>query len=558
MRWGAQPAFNGAVSAVAATLSARDEDIYFHFPSVVPATTHVRRTSGAQPKRRTSTPAVATAGNNAAVACPDPERAPSLLHPIAVEPSERLELAEEAAATTSENFLMCSGRSVHTPREGLAQSPRSDTTVTPRAIAAQRSIGTSDSPRGMIGINNSSAERQQRMLQRSDSELERIISELRERIAQQQQDEAKRASTPELQAPTMARKHLKNPVEKVQLLSTNPSGVSTAGHPLRRQASFNSRNTLALSASQQSLEAARSVARAGEVSEFSSDGFRIVSYADTSALSRKGPHFTSSTALKPAEAPPEASKTEPRSTYTLLAAAPGPAVPTHSASPTSEPQSAAATPSPPVAPARAAAPLRRSRSSKVVDQRVERGPGPQVSLQGLSLLEFNAASEDEEDEMLSRSPVGPWATDEVYSPGAPSKDEMLSRSPVGPWATDEVYSPGAPSSASNSATASLSGSASSPALFAITTMAPPESIGDLSPRSRLLWLSECSFEEPPIASQRADQRSTKTMLRLWEMLRPGATRSSEAGASKPVSRTAGKPGAEDDAKSREGLVLRHE
>ncbi|KAJ0391219.1 hypothetical protein P43SY_011857 [Pythium insidiosum] len=279
MRWGAQPAFNGAVSAVAATLSARDEDIYFHFPSVVPATTHVRRTSGAPPKRRTSTPAVATAGNNAAVACPDPERAPSLLHPTAVEPGERLELAEEAVVTASENFLMCSGRSVHTPREGLAQSPRSDTTVTPRAIAAQRSMGTSDSPRGMIGINNSSAaERQQRMLQRSDSELERIISELRERIAQQQQqDEAKRASTPELQAPAMARKHLKNPVEKVQLLSTNPSGVSTAGHPLRRQASFNSRNTLALSASQQSLEAARSVARAGEVSEFSSDGFRIVS-----------------------------------------------------------------------------------------------------------------------------------------------------------------------------------------------------------------------------------------------------------------------------------------
>ncbi|GLE07694.1 hypothetical protein PINS_up018325 [Pythium insidiosum] len=597
MRWGAQPAFNGAVSAVAATLSTRDEDIYFHFPSVVPATVNVRRTSGAPSKRRPSTALVGSgsasasasastsAGNNAssssvsiASSSSNQPRVPSIRVPV-TELTEKVELADDATPViaTTEQFLVCSGRSVHTPRD---ESP-SEATISP---PAQRSTTAISSPRAVSGHNNSNnnsnsnsnnnsnnvestASRQQRTLQRSDSELERIINELRERITQQQQqqqqhlqqqqqlqqqqDSGKKATAAEPHAPVVARKHLKNPVEKVHLLSTStPPGVSAAGHPLRRQASFNSRSSLALTASQQSLEPSRlGGAAKAELSEFSSEGFRIVSYADGAPPSRKAPQFTSSTALGPPmeEFPLQAERSAvvPQPVVSMMPAKTAASAPSE---PISQSAETIAKP-PPVAP------MRRSWSAKAVAQ------GPQVSLQGLTLLEFNANSDDDDDE----------------------QEQTLSPSPVGPWATDEALSPGPSSAPSSTATVSLSGSASSPALLAITTMAPPECIGELSPRSRLLWLSECSFEEPPMAAHRVDQRSTKTMLRLWEMLRPGATRSSETAAAKSIPRAAAtkapkshkagalprsssaKPrrlgrrasqGAEEGAKSRDGPVLR--
>jgi hypothetical protein len=481
MRWHATALpsrFDGQIAAVPITLLSREEDVS------IPRLSHhasasSRRTLISKTAMRTSTVPTKLPDHHHCVSIASPSETIRLSTTVVTAPrapqsstraltprAEEPEVGATAVEDVHTKFLVCAGRALN------AESPRNNNND--EDDDGEVSLST---PPGHPSVSSShETPRSQRGLQRSDSELELIINELREKIARQHRSSQSPQTDDDAGGNQHSRKHLKSAVEKMSAASTMPSS-SMAGKQLRHQASA-------------SHEIAAMLVREGSEAMVTpavlaiSASRPILTSANNAAIPSRS--FVSKEGTT---APPVGTSDQPELVNGFQIRAYGAGI-----EPPTQPRSASFTRSTLL---EQRIPTSHSTSSSVPSKetpthtRLERPSKTRVrTLEDLD-VELDCSNEGDSDRG-DLSPVGPWVLDhEAFSPLASSRSTC--------------------SLVISSSTGDLARS--------------PPKISELSPRSRLLWLSDCT------SGTGWGSAPTRVMV----MLRPGSQQQPVLSTSRPVS-----------------------
>lgn len=514
MRWGEKPSFlNGACD-----VASRDEDTSHHFapadllrtktasgnPTIVTRKQTALRSSGPRPGKRVHSSKPMLYGTSVANA--EIVRDGSV--PAAIAPAA----GYSSIGPATEPLLVCAGA-------GVSRSNNDEDSGGGRIADRQATAEGNRLPKKYASNGNST----NGMLARSDSELELIIRELREQIFRQQRtDDDKEQTLITRDDDTVhLRKHLKNPVEKMH---SADGGDATKPFDQRRRPSTSVARLHSSSDVRSTVATPAPILTAGAIALCpGSRSNASLPAGSSSCQSLKGPEEDTHSAAATGDKGPEGNQTQhahhqEQSETTrigesaVLNARPVRAKPSPAAS-TNHVTKEVVVPTVPTSSI-----ARGSKRSGAMDN------SAQVAT--TSSTSANAIPRRRNGTSLS------IAVQEQNDPENSSGSDTDANSPVGPWVQDDA---GPFLAVGGGNAAATSPSALSPSL---TTYYDDE-IASLSPRSRLLWLSDLGSERDggsPGLSQWHWQRSGGAGNRAKRQTHTRATVSSSSKRNAPDNR----------------------